>query len=431
MSQFLDYIGLQTFLSKIKEWVNLSASHVLFDGTFIDLNSLPPDKPGIYSIQGNGCIGILLMFTDTIGVISSGLPYHQLTQIFITNSIPTKQEDGTVNWMTHFDGDFYIYVRKYHGMEAVNWPSDDGTPVNSWSDWKIMNGAYDMKVNVNPDVENILFSFVQKSIMERRTALFDIMSGLNWTLPAATSTASGAMSSYDKGKLDMVAPLRIEKKEGRNTDGTDRIYFSIHLPVNADFNLSDYKIVPFRFIPRRRIKTKSVKETEIILNYFTQHNVWVRLQEFSEGETASGTCHMNIPISLPIFEDVDFNRGTNSGKKHFSRITQEYRFYIETEYLRDYFFSYYVKKDIQDGNVYRLRLRQGQSTIRISTDDKRKAVFVKWGFALAKNPNSSDGVYVTDIVPFKIGFYLENGFLQNTMNNLSMSDVWIVPMNNR
>lgn len=167
-----------------------------------DLDSLPfpyYGSPAVYTVvNGAYPVGGLVMFGDTFGPLGneeSHAPYHQLTQILITNEMPPFTGSA------HIDGNAYMYIRMYRSAGAANWPSYDDTPENSWSGWRIMDGAYNIKTNVAPSADKLTLNFGNRSVLEAHTSLLKYINILGWELPSATETEAGVMSAEDKKSL--------------------------------------------------------------------------------------------------------------------------------------------------------------------------------------------------------------------------------------
>ena len=215
MSQFLDYTGLQTFLSKIKEWVNsvVNSSKSTIDsytvnGKAISSNpSLTAAEVGaIPSSQKGNANGVASLGSDG-KVPSSQLPELDLSLYKVVSALPTTISEIDVN---------KIYLL----------PSDETGEKNVYTEYVYIgstSSAYDES---------------KWEILGEYTSNVDLTPYIKFTDIATTSTA-GAMSAADKTRLDGIfagnmalpTPVISGSWEFYKNDGSTKVEASAITPV--------------------------------------------------------------------------------------------------------------------------------------------------------------------------------------------------------
>ena len=215
MSQFLDYTGLQTFLSKIKEWVNsvVNSSKSTIDsytvnGKAISSNpSLTAAEVGaIPSSQKGNANGVASLGSDG-KVPSSQLPELDLSLYKVVSALPTTISEIDVN---------KIYLL----------PSDETGEKNVYTEYVYIgstSSAYDES---------------KWEILGEYTSNVDLTPYIKFTDIATTSKA-GAMSAADKTRLDGIfagnmalpTPVISGSWEFYKNDGSTKVEASAITPV--------------------------------------------------------------------------------------------------------------------------------------------------------------------------------------------------------
>ena len=247
MSQFLDYTGLQTFLSKIKEWVNsvVNSSKSTIDsytvnGKAISSNpSLTAAEVGaIPSSQKGNANGVASLGSDG-KVPSSQLPELDLSLYKVVSALPTTISEIDVNkiYLLPSDetGEKNVYT-EYVYIGSTSSAYDE-------SKWEIL-GEYTSNVDLTPyakkneAVGNLEASYTATQVMIDGSR---IEGGGQTTaaINSATTTEAGVMSAEDKTKFDGIfagnmalpTPVISGLWEFYKNDGSTKVEASAITPV--------------------------------------------------------------------------------------------------------------------------------------------------------------------------------------------------------
>ena len=135
MNYLLDKEGLQQVVAGLKAYVDerggeaasIDIADIDFSGKIADFikGSLPTRYKVVQTLNTKTySVGQMYMFSDNMG--------HQITQVLVTNMVPTAE--GKINASSaHHDGKMYQYYRFYnHAMASI----ESGIVKGTWSEWR-------------------------------------------------------------------------------------------------------------------------------------------------------------------------------------------------------------------------------------------------------------------------------------------------------
>ena len=135
MTKYLDKVGLTEYTKLMKTYIakhggeaeSVDIADIDFSGKIEEFvkGNLPTRYKVVQTLNTKTySVGQMYMFSDNMG--------HQVTQVLVTNMIPTNE--GKINASSaHYDGKMYQYYRFYnHDMQSA----DSGIVKGTWSEWR-------------------------------------------------------------------------------------------------------------------------------------------------------------------------------------------------------------------------------------------------------------------------------------------------------